>query len=106
MAAAVALGWTRLGLKLGLVLARRFRWRLSSARTAFLGTLVLTAIINGLEFVYPNPASRLGHRPFIGGIAAILTAVLGLGAVLLTRIGLQRFVPVEDEAAPQHSLSL
>ena len=38
----------------------------------------------------------IGLIPFVGGIIGILTACVGLGAVLLTRLGLRRFVPATE----------
>lgn len=78
---AVVLGWVALGLLVGRVLARRLRMT-QPARTAFLGTLVLMLAL-GL----------IGLIPIIGDPIAILIAVAGFGAVLLTRFGLRPFTP-------------
>jgi hypothetical protein len=37
--------------------------------------------------------------PLVGGLGGLLVAVVGLGAVLLTRFGYSEFTPASDTAA-------
>jgi cytoskeletal protein CcmA (bactofilin family) len=84
---AVGLGWIALGAAIGGWLAQRLnltggreesRW--FSAASAGLGTLLLMAALNLLALL-----------PAIGDLLAMASAVAGLGAVFLTRFGLQTF---------------
>lgn len=84
---AVAYGWTGFGMAAGQLLASRFRWRLPPAANTFIGALLFMLVLELLRFV-----------PLVGGIIPLLTAIVGLGAVILTRFGLTHFAPAADEA--------
>jgi hypothetical protein len=84
---AVGLGWIALGAAIGERMAQRLnlhgraeqsRW--FPAASAGLGTLLLMAALNLLALL-----------PAIGDLLAMASAVAGLGAVFLTRFGLQTF---------------
>lgn len=84
---AVGLGWIALGAAIGDWLAQRLKLhggrdqsRWFSAASAGLGTLLLMAMLNLLALL-----------PVIGDLLAMASAVVGLGAVFLTRFGLQAF---------------
>jgi hypothetical protein len=84
---AVGLGWIALGAAIGERLAQRLDSRVGraesrwfAAASAGLGTLLLMAALNLLALL-----------PAIGDLLAMASAVVGLGAVFLTRFGLQTF---------------
>ncbi len=80
--AAWAFGLIALGLEIGkrISLAVKRDWH--PAFAAGLGTLVLMAILNGLD----------GIIPCVGWIPKILVSLVGLGAVLLTQFGRKPYV--------------
>jgi hypothetical protein len=78
--ATVVLGWIAWGVAVGRRLSQRFDWSFRGPGQALLGTLIFMLTVMGLS-------------PFVGGILGILIACVGLGAVLLTRFGMRRFVP-------------
>lgn len=84
---AVAYGWAGFGMATGELLASRFGWRLPPAANTFIGALLFMLALELLRFV-----------PLVGGIIPLLTAIVGLGAVILTRFGLTHFAPAADEA--------
>jgi len=84
---AVAYGWTGFGMAAGQLLASRFRWCLPRPASAFIGALLFMLALELLRLV-----------PLVGGIIPLLTAIVGLGAVILTRFGLAHFAPAADEA--------
>lgn len=84
---AILFGWIGFGQAVGQFIVRQFKWEFQPALTAALGTLVFVMVMNLLALV-----------PLVEGIAPILLAVTGLGAVFLTRFGLIEFVPVTDES--------
>jgi cytoskeletal protein CcmA (bactofilin family) len=85
LGAAVVFGWIAWGVAVGRRLAQRFAWTFRRPGQAMLGTL---AFVLAVELI--------GLIPYVGGIIGILTASVGLGAVLLTRFGVRRFVPASD----------
>ncbi len=77
----VVFGWIALGLEVGQRMAQslfKAEWTLPVA--AGLGTLVLTLVVDGI-----------GQIPCVGWTVPALVGVLGLGAVLLTRFGMQPY---------------
>ena len=82
----VVTGWIGLGVRAGSWAAHRLGRPLSPARSAFLGTLGFILLLE-----------LLSALPGVGGLLGIVVAATGLGAVSLTRFGLQRFVPVGEE---------
>lgn len=81
----VTLGWIAVGYELGKRLETAFKAEWSIPVTAGLGTLMLSLIANGLTAI-----------PFLNCITWIIPFVIGtvgLGAVLLTRIGTQSYPP-------------
>lgn len=85
LGAAIISGWIALGLAVGQHLTRWLKWRMQAAPVAFLGTLLLMVALTGLGFI-----------PIAGAIASLLSAAIGLGAVLLTRFGRRTYMPVTD----------
>jgi hypothetical protein len=79
-AVAIVYGWIGIGLEVGERLTRMLRWHLDPAAAAGLGTLVISLVANGINFI-----------PCIGWLAPTLVSALGLGAVLLTRFGRQAY---------------
>lgn len=78
----VAWGLVGLGAIAGQLLQVRLRRELSGIWTTVLGTVGLGL---GLELI--------NAVPIVGGLIAILILSVGFGAVLLTRLGLQAYVP-------------
>jgi hypothetical protein len=84
---AIGYGWIGMGAALGRRLAAWREWHLNPAQAAALGTFVLALLVN-----------MLALAPVIGDWIGLAAAVVGLGAVLLTRFGLREFVPaIEGE---------
>ncbi len=84
----VVFGWIALGLEVGQRMAQslfKAEWTLPVA--AGLGTLVLTLIVDGI-----------GQIPCVGWTVPALVGVLGLGAVLLTRFGMQPYTGTASAA--------
>jgi hypothetical protein len=82
----------------GFVLARLIvrRWpALSLPLAAFLGTALFMILIEAITVV-----------PLVGGLIPLLLAVTGVGAVLLTRFGRQRFVPATERVVAERSGTL
>lgn len=78
---AYTFGWIAIGLEVGQRLAAAFRQDWSLAVSAGVGTLVLTIVTYGIDFI-----------PCVGWIAPAAVYCLGLGAVLLTRFGGQDYL--------------
>lgn len=74
-------GWIAIGLEVGQRVAAAFRQDWSLAVSAAVGTLVLTIVVYGIDFI-----------PCVGWIAPAITYCLGLGAVVLTRFGSQEYI--------------
>jgi cytoskeletal protein CcmA (bactofilin family) len=85
--AVIAYGLIAWGVVAGRVLERYWRGERSPALTAFLGTLLFMALMEGAGLI-----------PLVGAILPLLLALIGLGAVFLTRFGRQAFVPATEEA--------
>ncbi len=71
-----AFGLIALGLEVGRRISQAFKTEWHPALAAGLGTLVLMAILNGINFI-----------PCVGWIPLFLVSMVGLGAVLLTQFG-------------------
>lgn len=80
--ALVVYGWIAAGALLGEWLRRSRGWPLTSGQAATLGTLLVMLGLN-----------LSGAVPLIGGLIAIGLTSAGLGAVVLTRLGRQPFIP-------------
>jgi hypothetical protein len=74
-------GLIALGLEVGRRISLAFKHEWHPAITAGLGTLVLMAILNGINFI-----------PCVGWIPKALVGVVGLGAVLLTQFGRKPYI--------------
>ncbi|MCS7259643.1 MAG: polymer-forming cytoskeletal protein [Anaerolineae bacterium] len=101
LALATLLGWTMVGYWLGQHLMPLLSRRASPEPmiVALVGTLVLTAGQQGLMVLSGTPC--LGFFFRLLGIAVwLIAAAIGLGALVLTRIGTQRY-PVNYALAPQ-----
>lgn len=81
---AVVFGWVGLGVTVGRLAVQVLKLPLSPSTSAFFGTLAF-ALALGL----------LSSLPLVGGLLGIIVAAVGLGAVSLTRFGLQTFVPFD-----------
>jgi hypothetical protein len=78
-------GWIAIGSEIGRRMTRRLKWDVRPPAAAFLGTLLFVLLVNAGEFV---PVARL--------VVPILAASVGLGAVLLTRLGMRAYIPSTD----------
>lgn len=90
----VAYGLMGCGAALGAWLRHRFEWQVSPALSAFVGTLLFMLFTHIVAIV-----------PLIGGIIPLAFTVVGIGAVLLTRFGLYRFVPAIEVETPEPQAS-
>jgi hypothetical protein len=79
--AAWVFGLIALGLEVGRRISMAFKHEWHPAVTAGLGTLVLMAILNGINFI-----------PCVGWIPKALVGAVGLGAVLLTQFGRKPYI--------------
>jgi hypothetical protein len=86
---AVVFGWIAIGLEVGKRIAEGFKWELHPAGYAGLGTLLVSLVVGGIDFI-----------PCVGWLASLFVILLGLGGVLLTRFGTQQytFVPAASGA--------
>ena len=90
---AVVFGWIALGLEVGKRLAIALNQEYQPVVMAGLGTLVLSLVVNGINFI-----------PCVGWLAPFLVGAVGLGGVILSRFGTQTYmitaaaVPTEEEA--------
>jgi hypothetical protein len=82
LGAAALYGWIALGLQVGQGLVRLFKWKTRSSLTAFLGTLLFMVVAMGI-----------GYIPIAGSVVLVLSAAIGLGGVLLTRMGTRTYAP-------------
>jgi hypothetical protein len=80
---AMLFGWIAIGLELGKRMARLFKSEWTLPLAAGVGTLTLSLVIGG--------AGK--YVMCIGWLLPTLTALVGLGAVLLTRFGTQSYPP-------------
>ncbi len=89
LAALWAFGLVALGLEVGRRLARTLKQDWAPVAQAGVGTLVLIVLVNGVQAVVPC----------VGWLFPAMVGMLGLGAVLLTRLGTQPY-PLAPAAAP------
>jgi cytoskeletal protein CcmA (bactofilin family) len=92
LAIAFVLGWVAIGLEVGQRMSRVFHQEWALPLSAALGTFLLNIVVNGVGFI-----------PCIGWLAPALVGLLGLGAVVLSRFGMQAYplgeiLPVEAPA--------
>jgi hypothetical protein len=81
---AIIYGWIAVGSWLGRYVRRRTGVSIPAWLAVFLGTFGFMVFQNLLALL-----------PFVGGLLGILIALVGLGAVFITRFGLRDFVPQE-----------
>jgi hypothetical protein len=79
---ATVFGWIALGLEIGKRLAIALNQEYQPVVMAGLGTLILSLVVNGIGFI-----------PCVGWLAPLLVGAIGLGGVLLTRFGMQAYLP-------------
>jgi hypothetical protein len=82
MGAAIYFGWISFGIALGRFASKHLLRSLQPGARAFWGAFVFALLLNILTII-----------PFLGSILGIFTAILGLGAVYLTRYGTRHFEP-------------
>lgn len=82
----VAFGWAAMGAGAGAWLTAKSGRKLPKGVSDFLGAALLMLSLDLLSWV-----------PVIGAPIAILITVNGLGAVLLTRLGMVKFIPAMDQ---------
>jgi len=90
LAFAIAFGWIAVGLEVGNRLASAFHQDWSMPLAAALGTFVLNFVANSIGFI-----------PCIGWLAPFLVSMLGLGAVFLSRFGMQPYPQVGSQPEPE-----
>jgi hypothetical protein len=97
LVAAGVFGWIGLGYEVGRRIGVAMKWELQDPVAAGLGTLLLSLVAGGIDFI-----------PCVGWLAPFLVISLGLGAVMLTRFGSQEYpalasvaVPAEAEPKPK-----
>lgn len=81
---AVAYGWAALGVRLGQLGQEVLKGRLSPAAAAFTGALAFFLLLEAISSL-----------PVLGSLLGIYAALVSLGAVCLTRFGLNNFEPAE-----------
>jgi hypothetical protein len=69
-------------------LVRLFKWKVRSSLTAFLGTLLFMIVVMGIGFI-----------PIAGSVVLVLSAAIGLGGVLVTRMGTRTYAPGKASVA-------
>jgi len=94
LAVALLYGWIAVGLETGKRIALLFKQEWAPAINAGVGTLVITFIAN-----------IIGRIPCVGWILPTLVAIVGLGAVLISRGGTQVYHPAGSAPAPTDSQS-
>jgi hypothetical protein len=82
----VAFGWAAMGAGAGAWLAAKLGFKFSASASAFAGAFLLMLVLDLLNWI-----------PLVGAPLAILISVNGLGAVLLTRLGMVKFIPAMDQ---------
>jgi hypothetical protein len=75
------LGWAAIGTEIGNRIARGFKSQWHIAVSAGVGTLLLTLV-----------ADLIGLIPCVGWVTPFFLSMLGLGAVVLTRLGTREYV--------------
>ena len=91
LAIAWAFGMIAVGAEVGKRLAQVLKQEWAFAVAAGLGTFILVVVVNGFDSLIPC----------IGWLARLLVAMVGIGAVLLTRFGTQVYQPSLPPPAPQ-----
>jgi hypothetical protein len=86
---AVVFGWIGLGMMAGRLIGQIWNRPLSPAKSAFIGTMAFVFVLE-----------LISSMPLVGSLLGIIVAAIGLGAVALTRFGLQQYVPVSDFDLP------
>ncbi|MCU0484682.1 MAG: polymer-forming cytoskeletal protein [Anaerolineales bacterium] len=81
LAVAYLFGWIALGYEAGRRITAMFHWDWAAPIIAGMGTLVVSLVFGGL-----------GQIPCLGWLISFLVWNVGLGAVILTRFGLQDYV--------------
>ena len=81
----VIYGWIGLGVLAGRLGVRLLKRPIHPSHSAFFGTLTFVLL---MEFV--------SSIPFVGGLIGLTLAMTGMGAVFLTRFGLQNFTPATE----------
>ncbi len=91
LAIAWAFGMIAVGAEVGKRLAQVLKQEWAFAVAAGLGTFILVVVVNGFNSLIPC----------IGWLARLLVAMVGIGAVLLTRFGTQVYQPASPPIEPQ-----
>lgn len=86
MGMGVVYGWIGLGVSAGRIGVRLLKRPAPASRSAFFGTLAFVLLL--------ELASSI---PFVGGLIGLILAMVGMGAVFLTRFGLQNFTPAAED---------
>ena len=86
-----AFGMIAVGAEVGKRLAQVLKQEWAFAVAAGLGTFTLVVVVNGFNSLIPC----------IGWLARLLVAMVGIGAVLLTRFGTQVYQPSSPPTTPQ-----
>jgi hypothetical protein len=86
MGLGVVYGWIGLGVSAGRLGVRLLKRPVPPSRSAFFGTLAFVFLMECASSI-----------PMVGGLIGLTLALVGMGAVFLTRFGLQNFNPVTDE---------
>jgi hypothetical protein len=90
LAVAWAFGLVAIGTEVGKRLAKAMNQDWALPVSAALGTLIVTLITNGIGLLIPC----------LGWMASVLVGMVGLGAVILTRFGSQRYQAAPVAVAP------
>ncbi len=89
LAVAYLFGWIAFGYEAGRRIAAMFHWDLAAPIIAGVGTLVVSLVFGGL-----------GQIPCLGWLISFVVWNIGLGAVILTRFGLQNYVQGLPSGSP------
>lgn len=84
LGSAVLFSWIAWGVYLGCSLVKHFNLKISSGLAAFLGSAIFILLLNLITMI-----------PWVGGYIGLIFAIIGLGAVFLTRFGIRRFTPTD-----------
>ena len=84
MGSSVLFSWVAWGTRLGRSLVKHLNINISSGFAAFLGSAIFILLLNLLTMI-----------PWVGGYIGLVFAIIGLGAVFLTRFGIRRFTPAD-----------
>ena len=86
MGLGVIYGWIGLGVSAGRLGVRLLKRPVPPSRSAFFGTLAFVFLMECAASI-----------PLVGSLIGLTLALVGMGAVFLTRFGLRNFDPVTDE---------